>query len=591
MSGKFINGAREIGVYLARTYRLAKPYWYSEEKLLARGLLFGILAITGGQLYLSSTLSYTTADLFDALDNRNVDDVWKNLYIWAALLAILIVSYMIQLHMRYVLIINWRRFLTEKYLDKYLNNGLFNQLELKDYDLDNPDQRISADMFNFANETLELGVSFLTNIGGFFVFSSILWTVSGSLPLVIGGVSYIIPGYMFWVAVIYAILLTWATHKIGRPLVRLNFKKQAVEADFRYHLVRLRENAESVALSKGEKQERGSLSHEFDVIRTNWLELLRYQKRLLGLNYGVSQLSGFFPYIAAMPALFAGTIAMGGFIQLRGAFGAVEATLSWFAHSYEKIAIWKASVDRILTLDDAIEKAEYDRHQSKLLFSTSAEDELHIQNLSVKLPTHDHLVTIEDVRFESGKDVIITGRSGSGKSTLFRVLSGQWVWADGTVVRPEGPLTFLPQKPYFPIATLRAALTYPEPSESFDSARLTEILHVCQMGSFADRLDEHADWARILSGGEQQRMAIARAILSNPKWLFLDEATSAMDSETEATIYQQLKAELPDTTIVSIAHRPSLKDYHDIQMRLEPETKSVSIIDLPPVSPLDPTRS
>ncbi len=575
------RGIKEIGQYISRTYALAKPYWNSDEKWVARGLLIGLFAITVFQLSVASNLSYATADVFNALDEKAVADIWRNLGIWAALAAVMVASYVLALHVKSVLIINWRQFLTTEILARYLQKGLFNQLELKDYGIDNPDQRISMDMHNFAQETLELALSFITNLGGFIIFSVILWNVSGDLPLDVGGTTIVIPGYMFWIAVLYAGVVTWVTHKIARPLIPLNFKKQAVEADFRYHLVRLRENAESVALSEGGPQEYSSLLQKFNHIRENWLDILRYQKRLVGLHFGVNQLSGFIPYIAAMPAFLAGTIAMGGFLQLRGAFGVVEASLSWFAHSYESIAVWKASVDRILTLEDATKQAIDDRENSELSLGTSDTGNLVLDELAIKLPAGESLVGIGKASLEPGKNVIVTGQSGSGKTTLFRVLSGQWVWANGAVSRPDGALTFLPQKPYFPISTLKAALCYPDDPDSYDDERVRNVMQACRMGEFVDQLDETEDWARVLSGGEQQRLAVVRAILSKPDWLFLDESTSAMDVDTEAAIYRTLESELPNATIVSIAHRPSLKAYHDIELRLEPDTRSVSISELP----------
>lgn len=568
---------REFQTFLVRTFNLVKPYWVSDERRTAWFLLLSVLAVEGLLLYLMTKLSFATAAMFNAIDDRAIDVIWSAIAAWGGFLGALLIIYVFQVHVQNKLIIHWRRFLTKTYLTGYLDNHLFNQLELSDYNMDNPDQRISMDMLNIAQETLELGLQFISAIGRLSVFSFILWSVSGPLEFNVFGVGVVIPGYMFWVALIFSIFGTWFAHFLAHPLSRLNFQKQAVEADFRYHLVRLRENAESIALLEGEKKEYDNLSKKFSSIWDNWMVILKYKRRLMAFDFALSQGGTMVPFLAAMPALVAGTIALGGFMQLSAAFMQVQTSLSWFAKSYEKIAIWKSSVDRVLTLDDAFEAANADRKDCSISRHACDKKQFEFNGLTLNLPNGEPLLENSSFKFEKGKDVLISGPSGSGKSTIFRLFSGLWIWGRGDVGLPQGRTMFLPQKPYLPIAPLRDVLTYPNHEKTpISTERMQDVMRLCRLDKFLECLDETCDWARILSGGEQQRVSLARAFLAKPDWLFLDEATAAMDPETEAAIYRALKAELPGTTVVSIAHRESLRRHHDVELKLEAATRSIS---------------
>lgn len=554
-----------------------QPYWQSAEKRTAWRLLVFVLVAEASQLTLITSFTFVNAALFDALDARQAEDAWRATAMWFGVLFSSIVVTVIQVHVQQKLIIHWRRFLTERYLTRYLDAHLYNQLELGDYELDNPDQRISMDMLNITQETLELGLNFLTTFGRLIVFSGVLWVVSGPLEFSVLGVDVVIPGYMFWVAVVYAVVGTWLTHRLAHPMAALNFQKQAVEADFRYQLVRLRENAESIALIGGEAKEHDTFNKKFTGIWDNWMVLLKYKKRLTAFTEALTRTSSVLPYLVAIPALLAGTIAIGGFMQLGVAFGVVQTSLAWFATSYEKIAIWKSSVDRVLSFDDALGAASAEQADSLIARQPSSGDDFELKGLTLNLPNGDPLLENSGVRFEPGQDVLISGPSGSGKTTLFRLFSGLWIWGNGDVRIPQGKVMFLPQKPYLPIGTLRDVLTYPNQEEAgVSTAKLHEIMRTCRLEKFIDRLDEVCDWSRILSGGEQQRVSFVRVFLARPDWLFLDEATAAMDPGTESALYSALKLELPNTTIVSIAHRPSLRKHHDLQIKLEPGNLSLS---------------
>ena len=569
---------KNVKEYLVRTYYVAKPYWTSPEyKKVAWALLLTMLAIEGVQLYLVSSLSYANRDFMDVLDNREFEKFWSVFWFWIGLFGVMLISYLAQMHVKYHLIISWREFLTNRYQARYINNGIFNQMGLKDYNVDNPDQRISQDTYNIANETIELGISLLSNVGHLVVFSFILWEVSGALEFDAMGVDFYIPGYMFWVALVYAILAIWLTHKFGKQLMPLNFERQHKEANFRFHLVRLRENAESVSLLGGEATERKQLKQEFGDIKSNWIELLKYKKRLLALNMGMGQLSQIFPYLVAMPALIAGNIAIGGLMQLRGAFMSVEASMTWFATRYEVIAEWKSSVDRIILLEEGIKAAENDSKDRRLIVEKNNANEIQAEKVSIALPTGELLAENVDFVLKPGNNVVITGTSGSGKSTLFRALSGLWLWGSGVIKQPNSKTMFIPQKSYLPKGTLREVLLYPSDGNNVSDVRLKRCMEICMLSKFIDKLDVDDDWSKVLSGGEQQRISFVRALLAEPAWLFLDESTSALDPKTEAEIYKALKRELPNTTIVSIAHRESLKQYHSVELRLDGLTKTTTL--------------
>lgn len=536
------------------TLALARPYWTSDEKLKAWLLLSAMIALQFVEVYATAQLTYALAGLFDALDAREFDKLLGEFLLWGALFALFISAFILELNLRYQLIVRWRQFLTGTYLDTYLSNGIYNQVELNDYGLDNPDQRIAADINNFVTRTLDLSMALLGNIGRLFAFGFILWTVSGDLPIPLAGRDITIPGYMFWVAVIYAVLATYITHLAGRRLIPLKFKQQQFEADFRYHLTRIREHSDSVAFASGGPRERKSLMQEFDAIKSNWLTLLRYERRVLGLGLGFGQLSSVFPYLAALPALMAGTIALGGVIQLSTAFTSVANTLSWFARSYSKIADWKASVDRVISLDQAMKAAAVDLSHSKIERKTGDADALQVQGLTLEKPNGETLISEQSFVIPAGQNTVLTGKSGSGKTTLFRAIAGQWVWGSGQIELPRGKVSFVPQTSYLPKGSLRSVLTYPGAVEEFSTVELQDVLKKCGLPNLVSSLDDTHDLARNLSGGEKQCLAFARVLLSRPDWLFMDEATSAMDAKTEQELLLMLSKELPKTTCVLIAH-------------------------------------
>lgn len=563
---------------IAQTYALAKPYWTSEEKRRAWALLSAMLLLQFIKVYIDALLTYAMADIIDAMDLRDFNNVLEEFAYFAAILIAALLIYIVELDYRYRLTINWRRHLTDKSLKDYFAENTFNQLELSDYDIDNPDQRISADINNFVTQTLELGRTLLVTVIRFVTFSYILWTVSGHLALPIAGREITVPGYMFWTAIIYAAFFTWIVHLAGRPLIPLKFDQQKVEADFRFHLTRVREHSDSVALASGGGREREDFKREFSLIKSNWLHLLKYERRLLGFTLGFSHLTMILPFLAAVPALMAGTVALGGVVQLRSAFSAVVMALSWLARAYSRVADWKASVDRIVTLNGAIKQADLDLSSSSIDRIVSAADRLCVTGLTLKIPSGDTLFERQSFQIMSGQTTVITGPSGSGKSTLFRAIAGQWIWGDGRIELPPGKLEFIPQTPYLPKGDLGSILAYPSSTDDFSSDELANALNTCDLPHLANKLREIEDWARSLSGGEKQRLAIARVLLSRPDWLFMDEATSALDSMSEANIVKTLSQHLSNTTVVSISHREPLHRPGRMHLHLDRDNKSITLL-------------
>jgi vitamin B12/bleomycin/antimicrobial peptide transport system ATP-binding/permease protein len=406
-----------------------------------------------------------------------------------------------------------------------------------------------------------------------------MWTLSGPMDLSLGGRQLAVPGYMVWAALCYAIGGTWMAHRIGRPLIRLNFEQQKYEADLRYALTRLRENAEGVALYRGELDERSHLLTRFASVWQNWWSLIQYQKRLLGFTAFYEQLASVFPFVVAAPRYFAGNLQLGGLMQTASAFGRVQDALSWFISAYAQLAEWKATVDRLTGFQHAITTASNAaKTGTTITVQANGSAEVTARNLTLALPDGRVLVAGVNTSFKQGERVLVTGPSGCGKSTLFRALAGIWPFGAGRVQIPaNGAVMFLPQKPYLPLGTLREVVAYPNGSDGLSDAQIAETLKLCRLEQFAHRLGERDNWALRLSPGEQQRLAIARALLNKPEWLFLDEATAALDEGTEHYLYQLLRQQLPTTTLVSIAHRPGVATHHQRRITFTTDGKDTRL--------------
>ncbi|MBI6551943.1 ABC transporter ATP-binding protein/permease [Pseudomonas sp. LY-1] len=549
------------GHFFRRTWAMITPYWRSEEKGKAWLLLLAVIGLSLFSVAISVWINHWYKDFYNALEHKDTAAFWQLIGYFGGIAAVAILGAVYRLYLTQMLTIRWRAWLTEKHFARWLSDKNYYQLEQGGY-TDNPDQRISEDLNNFTSSSLSLGLGLLRNVVSLVSFSIILWGVSGSIEVF--GIT--IPGYMFWCALLYAAVGSWLTHLIGRRLIGLNNQQQRFEADLRFSMVRVRENAESIALYNGEPNENRRLSQRFGLVWHNFWDIMKVSKRLTFFTAGYSQIAIIFPFIVAAPRYFTGKIELGELMQINSAFGNVQENFSWFIGAYTELASWRATSDRLLSFQQAMG----DNEQRPAAIDVRPEGErLVAEKLGMDLADGRHLLAGADMVVEPGQRLMLSGRSGSGKSTLLRAMGQLWPAGHGSIRLPAARYLFLPQKPYLPIGTLKAALSYPQDDGVYMDERYAQVLETCRLPHLVARLDEANHWQRMLSPGEQQRLAFARALLFAPQWLYMDEATSAMDEEDEATLYQALIDELPGLSIVSVGHRSSLKRFHGRHVRIE----------------------
>lgn len=555
---------------------LTKSYWQSEEKKKAFFLLGCIIALTLGVVYMLVLLNQWNNSFYSALQNYDAKKIFDELIHFSWLAAIYILLAVYSYYLQQTLILNWRRWLTTRFIDIWLQNKTYYNLQMFGKDTDNPDQRISEDVRQFVEMTLSFGIGILKAFCTFASFVVILYNLSGSLSFTFMGKTWTINGYMLWASLLYSLIGTYITHIVGRKLVKINFIQQKYEADFRFSMIRLRESAESVAFYRGEAQEGSVFKQRFKMLLDNFWKLVNKQKQLVFLNSGYSQIAIIFPFVVAMNRYLTKEVTLGGLMQVASAFGRVQDSLSYFVDMYSSIAQWQAVVMRLTCfghhMHDVYQQAER-FHVERF----AAADVVEVNNMQINLPDGKPLLENISFTLHPGHNVLIKGVSGSGKSTLLRAISGIWPFVDGKIFLPErDKLMFIPQKSYLPLGTLRAALNYPG-NKPIDDTELIYLMDLCQIGYLKDKLDLEADWSHVLSVGEQQRLAFVRAHIQQPQWLFLDEATSALDEDTEATMYSLLQERLQQTTVVSVGHRSTLNKYHELVLRLNKSTRQVTL--------------
>ena len=531
-----------------------------------------IVALNLGLVYIDVLLNQWQNGFYNTLENKNIVAFYESLWRFAGIAAAFIIASVYQLYFNQMLQIRWRRWLTDVYLKDWIDKRTYYRMQLAGGDTDNPDQRIAEDLALFVDRTLNLTLGFMSAVVTLFSFLTILWGLSGAVSFTLGGSTFRIEGYMVWVALVYAVVGTWLMHLIGRPLVPLNFEQQKVEADFRFALVRFRENTEGIALHHGEAGETRNLQSRFAAVARNWWEIMKRQKKLTWFRAGYGQIAVIFPFVVAAPRYFTGQIKLGDLMQTASAFGQVQGSLSWFVTAYTQLAAWKATVDRLTSFQAAMARTREASQREPGITTAVAGTGVSGDNIELRLPNGSALVAPFSFKLEPGVSVLITGASGSGKSTLFRALAGLWPWGRGTVHLPQDKrVLFLPQKPYLIIGTLRAQLSYPDAADRYSDAELKRVLADCDLPQLAGRLDDEQHWAQQLSGGEQQRIAFARALLQKPDWLFMDEGTASLDEASETRLYALLRTQLPNTTVVSIGHRPALMQFHSQRIELQRE--------------------
>jgi len=561
---------------------MIRPYWFSEDRWAGRGLLLAVVLLTLGMVYLTVLLNQWNAAFYNALQDKNLAAFRGQLVRVVWLIGIFILLAVYQVYLNQMLEIRWRRWLTDRYLRAWLTDGAYYRMQLVSRETDNPDQRIAEDVHLLAAHTLGLFTGGLRAIVTLVTFVAILWGLSGTFTVPVGGASIRVPGYMVWVAVLYAIVGTFMTDWLGRPLVRLNFDRQRYEADFRFSLVRFRENTEGVALHRGETDEFRSFRQRFEDVVGNWWGIMRRQKRMTYFTSGYGLGAWIVPSIVAAPRYFRGELGLGGLMQTSQAFQQVQDALSFFVQSYKEIAAWCAVVERLAGFERALEQVRRQAGSGGVRVVAGVPGRLTLAGVNLDLPNGQPLLASINLSLRQGETVLLGGASGSGKSTLIRAIAGIWPFGRGEIRVPrDARVLFLPQRPYLPIGALRDVVSYPMPADGVDDKILREALEDVGLPELAGRLDEVAHWALQLSPGEQQRIAFARTLVQKPEWLFLDEATSALDEGTEAHLYALVRERLPDTMMFSIGHRTTLDALHTRRLMVKPgESGPGSIVEL-----------
>nr|WP_315496036.1 ABC transporter ATP-binding protein/permease [uncultured Rhodoferax sp.] len=570
---------RAFGQFARRVWALTQPYFHSEDKWKARGMLAAIVALNLGLVYMAVLFNDWNKLFYDALQEKNAGVFWAQLGRFTYLAFAFIVIAVYKFYLTQLLEMRWRAWMTAHYLQRWLSGQAFYRLELarftsaahSDANPDNPDQRIQEDINQFTSYTISLTMGLLNAVVTLASFIGILWSLSGGFAFNVAGHDYNIPGFMVWMAVLYCAAGSIITHYIGRKQIPLNFAQQRVEADFRHTMIRVREYSESIALDRGETVARRQLGDRFDKVLGNYLALIKAQKSLIWFTSFFGQAAVVFPFVVAAPRFFSGAIQLGELMQISSAFGQVQGALSWFVDNYGSLATWRATTDRLTSFEASFKALAPVAIAQAAPETIASSDTLSGSDVSVALPNGTVLLAPTQLQAQPGDRILLQGPSGSGKSSLFRTLAGIWPFASGAVHLPADVM-FIPQRPYFPNGPLREALAYPQAPTTYTDAQLQQALRDALLPGLVDDLDRVDAWSQKLSGGEQQRLAIARVLLKQPQWIFADEATSALDEAAEHTLYQRLSDLVAQRGggLVSIAHRPAVAAFHSRQWVLTP---------------------
>lgn len=563
---------KKIAEVMRTFFALAVPYFRSEEKWRARSLLLGVIAAEFGVVYALVAFNHWNAYFFNAIQNRDWDDFVYASFLFIGIALWTATATMAQFYFGQTLIMCWRRWMTKQYVDRWMADGRHYRMRVLGHDVDNTHLRIANDILIFLQKTHDLGYNFLGSLIALVSFAYILWGLSNAAPFVLFGVDLAFPGYLFWIAILYAAVGTLIAHWIGKPLIGLNFNQQRFESDYRFAITRSWDHAEPIALMRGEKIEREALGTRFGNLVQNWTRLIRRQSGLTFFVTGYTQWSLVFPTLVASPAYFMGAIPLGSLMQGALAFQRVDIAFAFFLHSYAKIAEWKASMDRIAQLDVALNEVDRPQAAQQIALDSHQEGALEVQNLVVTLPSGRPIATLDKLSLQPGGRTLIAGPSGAGKSSIQRALAGIWSLGTGKIALPHYDVLAMPQRFYFPLGSLKTVITYPTPAEQVDDAKLREILEQVGLGYLTERLSEEAEWGSMLSGGEQQRVAFARAILRDPAILLLDDATSNLDGDATRQMYQAIDKNLPQAMVISLARTDALQTLHKETIVLPPAT-------------------
>jgi vitamin B12/bleomycin/antimicrobial peptide transport system ATP-binding/permease protein len=574
---------KNLGRTLKQLWRLAYPYWTKSPKrwqayllLVASGGLIALLVVT--------MLRYNTwyADWTNAYVGSNYA-LWKQqLILFFVIAALMVFGGTFNVYIQGWLMVKWRKWMTSQYLGNWMNNHGHYRMRLMGNPTDNPDQRIQEDISGFIGSAMTYTLTLIQNIAMLGSFMVVLWNLSNTIPMIIGGVDLSFPGYFIVVALIWAVISTVTVHNFGKQLVKLQYNQQMYEADFRFSMVRVREYSEQISLLKGEQVEHTGIMGRFSNVIANTFRLMGRNVKLGMWNTGLSMFMGVIISLLLGPAYFAGLIpgGYGAIMQIAMAFATVEGTFTFFQTSYAGLAAWKATSNRLSDFLENARKSDEIWSKSEISVKEHKKDDIEIKNLAVNLPTGKLQISAKDIAIKHGDKVLIKGKTGAGKTTLFRVLSGLWPFGKGSVSMPEGKTVMvLPQQPYFPFGTLASAISYPDALDKFSRSDIEKALRDVGMEKFIPRLDDVGFWNQQLSGGEQQRVSLSRAILHTPDYLFFDEATSSVDEPSEEVLYKMLLNRMKDSTIISIGHRSSLEKFHDRKIVAEPQNGNFEFVE------------
>lgn len=551
-------------------FGLAMPYFRSEDRWAGRALLAGVVAGELALVYLAVLIANWNASFFNALEQRNWSAFSRELIVFCLIVFAAAAITASNYFCGQTLQIRWRRWLTANYVSTWMAQGRHYRVRFVAPEVDNIHLRIASDVYLFIQRTHELTTGLLGSVATLFTFAYILWGLSAVAPLPLFGMDLSFPGYLIVGALLYALSGTLIAHWIGWRLIPLNFSQQRFESDFRFAIVRAADHSEPVALMQGESVERAELQNRFGNLVRNWTALVARQTKLTGFIGGYAQASTVVPILVNSPAYLAGAIPLGSLMQSAFAFQRVEGAFAFCLSAYSKLAEWKAYMDRLSQFEQAMTDVDHKRGAHVISVAAGNDRDLHVDDLDVTLPDGAPVAALHDLTLAPGRRVMISGPSGAGKSSLFRALTGLWPTGGGRVRLPAGgDVLVMPQRTYFPLGSLRQAITYPLAANTVSDKDLRDVLSAVGLDHLRERFDEEADWSVLLSGGEQQRIAIARALLRKPALLLFDEPVAALLDASGRELYQMLIEKLPDTIIITIDRREVLADLHDQHIELK----------------------
>ncbi|MBI5164134.1 MAG: ABC transporter ATP-binding protein/permease [Magnetospirillum sp.] len=563
---------RRADSFIRRFWRLASPFWKTEVRWRARGLTALLVALTLAQVVVPVVINRWSAALFDALEQRSMDRFLAQIALLGGIIVMSMAVTVAHLRVKRRIQVEWRRWLTNRLIGEWMRGGRHYQLSHLAGEHDNPDQRIAEDIRNATETAVDLAHSLFYSLVLLISFTQILWELSGELTVTLFETEFSVPGHMVWAALLYASLGTWAAMLLGLPLVGAANKRQTVEGDFRFGLVHARENSEAIAILHGEGDERRRFRDLFANLIVGWDRQTGALASILVFTSGYSVLSTAFPVIVAAPRYITGAITLGSLMQTAQAFQQMAAALSWPIDNLARVAEWRASVERVLGLHTGLRRLEDevvpgDPHAVRV--ETAATPLLAFRELCIANPNGEVVIEGFDAEIARGERVLISGDSGAA-SKLFKVMAGVWPWGRGTIEKPpDVTIYFMPRRPYLPLGTLRGALSYPSAPDAFDDEALRRVLERVGLAPLGSLLDVADAWEAHLTVDELQRLGFARLLLQHPSWIFIQEATDALDGEAEEQMMRLLQKEFPAATIITIGHHPALEDFHQRKLVLE----------------------